>query len=121
MSERVAIVSRGFDDLERVRAYVRSLPRDTVIVSGGACGVDSAAEHEARIQKMPDPVVLYPDWERWGKAAGPIRNRAIVEAADRLVAFWDERSPGTKNAVEQDRGRGIPVLVFTEAPEPARG
>jgi predicted Rossmann fold nucleotide-binding protein DprA/Smf involved in DNA uptake len=46
VGERVAIIgSRDYPDLERVRAYVRRLPTGTVFISGGARGVDSAAEN----------------------------------------------------------------------------
>ena len=42
MAEWVAIVgSRGYRDERAVREYVDSLPDDTVIVTGGARGVDN--------------------------------------------------------------------------------
>lgn len=45
------------------------------------------------------------DWEKHGKAAGPIRNKAMCEwVAARggfLVAFWDGRSPGTAHCIEE--------------------
>lgn len=44
----VAIVgSRDYKDLEAVRRFVRSLPENACVVSGGARGVDQAAEAEA--------------------------------------------------------------------------
>lgn len=40
---------------------------------------------------------LHPaDWERLGKAAGPIRNEEMAEIADALIAFWDGQSRVTK-------------------------
>lgn len=48
MTERVAIVgSRAHPALDLVRAYVRSLPNETIVCSGGAEGVDKAAVQEA--------------------------------------------------------------------------
>lgn len=41
-----------------------------------------------------------PNWEKWGKAAGPIRNEEMVLAADKVVCFWDGTSPGTKSTIE---------------------
>ena len=42
---KVGIVgSRGFSGLEIVRDYVKSLDKDTIIVSGGAKGVDETVE-----------------------------------------------------------------------------
>lgn len=50
MSERVAIVGARDCSPEteaKVREYVRGLPTKTIVVSGGARGVDSVAEDEA--------------------------------------------------------------------------
>lgn len=111
MIEFVAIVgSREFPDEERVRNFVRSLPRETVIVSGGANGVDTWAEDEAR--KLGMTVYVYPaDWKAYGKRAGFIRNVYIVRAAERVVAFWDGRSPGTKSAIEIAQREGKSCMV----------
>jgi hypothetical protein len=49
MGDRVAIVgARKHPNLDFVRAYVRGLPGDVTVVSGGADGVDIAATIEAR-------------------------------------------------------------------------
>lgn len=112
MGERVAIVgSRKFPDLERVRAYVRSLPADTVIVSGGASGVDTEAEMEADMRGIA-VVVYQPLYGSDGKRAPLIRNQRIVDDCDRLVAFWDGKSTGTQHAVGLARKAGKPVEVI---------
>ena len=46
---KIAIVgSRDYQHLDRVRIYVESLSPDTIIVSGGARGVDKTAEITAK-------------------------------------------------------------------------
>lgn len=40
------------------------------------------------------------DWEAHGKRAGFIRNQQIVNYADRVVAFWDGESKGTKSTID---------------------
>lgn len=112
MGKRIAIVgSRDFPNLDQVREYVRSLPRDTIIVSGGARGVDTAAEYEANVQAMQ--TMIFPaDWERYGKSAGYKRNISIVAYADEVVAFWDGKSRGTMHTVEIAREKGIPVKIY---------
>jgi len=35
------------------------------------------------------------DWDKYGKSAGAIRNKQMVNVADYLVAFWDGTSKGT--------------------------
>lgn len=103
--------SRDFPNLDQVREYVRSLPRDTIIVSGGARGVDTAAEYEANVQAMQ--TMIFPaDWERLGKRAGFERNKSIIAYADEVVAFWDGESKGTFHSIELARKKGIPVKVY---------
>lgn len=52
---------------------------------------------------------FHADWEKHGKAAGPIRNRKMVDfvvsQGGVLVAFWDGRSPGTADCVRQFAAR----------------
>lgn len=60
---------------------------DITVVSGKARGADTlgeqyAKEHGYSIQYFPA------DWERYGKAAGYLRNTEMAKNADALVAFW---------------------------------
>ena len=108
---RVAIVgSRDYDALGLVRRYVRSLPKDTVVVSGGAIGVDSVAADEAQKCGLQTTVYL-PNWKTFGKSAGFKRNSQIVNDCDLLVAFWDGVSRGTKDSIDKAAAAGIPVVV----------
>lgn len=96
---RVAIVgSRGYSNLNAVIEYVAQLPTDTVVITGGARGVDLTAEVAARKRGLA-VVVHLADWATYGKAAGQIRNQTVVDDCDKLVAFWDGTSPGTKGAI----------------------
>jgi predicted Rossmann fold nucleotide-binding protein DprA/Smf involved in DNA uptake len=107
---RVAIVgSRGWQDADAIRAYVDSLPNGTTVVSGGALGVDSIAEHAA--DKRGLAVVDVPDYARYGGKAPLVRNEQIVAAADRVVAFWDGKSTGTAHTIGLARKAGKPVDV----------
>ena len=44
-------------------------------------------------------LIFKPDWKRYGKGAGIIRNRHFVENSDIIIAFLDEKSKGTKNTI----------------------
>lgn len=99
---RVAIVgSRDYEKLDQVRAYVAKLPPGTVVVSGGARGVDSVAENAAKEHGLA--TLIFPvtpqEWKKYGKRAGFLRNKQIVENCDRVVAFWDGFSPGTLSTI----------------------
>lgn len=41
------------------------------------------------------------------------RNSAVIEAADELIAFRVNESPGTKDTIEKAHQKDIPVKVFT--------
>lgn len=110
-ADRVAIVgSREWSDLERVRSHVRGLPAGTIVVSGGARGVDTAAEQAARERGL-EVRVHRPDWARHGNAAGVIRNGEIVADCTRVVAFWDGRSRGTFDTLNRAHAAGLPVEI----------
>ena len=110
--ERVAIVgSRSYPLMEAVASYVRRLSSDTMVVSGGAFGVDSVAEFMARKVGL-QVVVFEADWKRYGKAAGMIRSRDVVALADRVMAFWDGKSPGTRGTIDLARLAGKPLVVY---------
>ncbi|MBY0438578.1 MAG: DUF2493 domain-containing protein [Burkholderiales bacterium] len=92
----------------------------TAVISGGASGVDSLGEILAR--ENGKPIERFPvskeEWAQHGKAAGPIRNRRMLEAAEALVAVWDGRSPGTLDMITIARKKGIPVHVITHGAKP---
>jgi hypothetical protein len=85
--------------------------RVTMIIHGMASGVDTIAgnygrDHNLRIVEFPA------DWERYGRAAGPIRNKEMIEYGDELLAFWDGKSKGTGGTIKLARRAGIPVSVI---------
>ena len=75
------------------------LPKEcTEIVSGGAMGVDRYAAHYARKHGLLLKEFL-PEYQKYGRAAPIIRNRAIVDYADSVLAFWDGISRGTQSVI----------------------
>ena len=66
----------------------------TEIVSGTAHGVDTAGEYYAEAADQPVKR-FYPDWDKYGRAAGPIRNKQMAEYADALLLIWDGKSRGS--------------------------
>ena len=83
---KVAIVgTRTYPDLEQVRDFVRQLSPDDIVISGGAKGVDETAEDEARKLGM-EVISVTPEWDKYGRRAGLMRNDIIVGMADSVVA-----------------------------------
>ncbi|WP_429885646.1 DUF2493 domain-containing protein [Geoalkalibacter halelectricus] len=82
----------------------------TAIVSGGARGVDRLGE--AWANRMGVPIHRFaPNWQRYGRGAGPQRNREMADAADGLIALWDGKSKGTAHMIDTARKKGLKVFV----------
>jgi len=109
----VAIVgSREFPHLDWVEHGVSDMAPGTLMVSGNARGVDRTAEKAARRRGDLLVVSLPADWNGpHGKLAGFARNADIVRFADRVVAYWDGKSRGTKHTIDIATQQGKPVLV----------
>jgi len=80
-------------------------PKQDMIVSGGANGIDSLAEQYARAHGI-QPVILPALWDNFGKGAGKIRNSNVVKVAHIIIAFWDQESPGTKDTIDKAKANG---------------
>lgn len=109
----VAIVGgRVFADKTRLYEVMDELALKheiACVVSGGATGADSLGAEWAKDRGIATRVFI-PEWKKHGRKAGILRNGQIVDAADMLVAFWDGKSPGTRNSVQRAEKKGIPVV-----------
>jgi hypothetical protein len=109
---KTAIVgSRGFSGYEAM-ASILSQYQISQVVSGGAKGVDSLAEQWSKENNLPDPIIFLPDWKKYKRAAGFVRNKDIVDAADQVFAFWDGKSQGTLDSIKHAIKTGKPVSVW---------
>ena len=105
MIKRVVIAGcRNYNNYDEAKCYIDFClsnirkENDIVIVSGGASGADAIGERYAeengyRLEKYPA------DWEKYGKSAGPRRNRQMAEICDYVICFWDGKSSGTKSMI----------------------
>jgi hypothetical protein len=108
---------RNYRDKERVWEILdrvcnpenKPLPEGVTIIHGGAWGADWLADHWAvhnlcAIEEYPA------NWEKHGKAAGPIRNLEMLNEAkpDLVVAFPGGR--GTAHMVRIAKEAGVQVI-----------
>lgn len=123
MSEKFKLIvagTRSFNDYELLRSILSTLfmkrrcwtiDWNEEIVSGGAPGADTLAVRYATEADIPFKV--FPaDWKKYGRSAGPRRNRQMAEYADAAIVFWDGESRGTQNMIQQMRELGKPVEVI---------
>lgn len=92
------------EDLE----YLDSLlPEVREVITGGARGADQDGAAWAHRHGIP-VVVFQPNWKRFGRAAGPIRNREMAAIADAVALFPGGR--GTADMLAAARTARLRVL-----------
>ncbi len=107
---KIAVVgSRNLCPSETQLAEV--LSEATEIVSGGAKGVDTRAadyanQHGIRLTEFLPQYALY------GRAAPILRNREIVDYADKIIVFWDGSSKGTRSVIDYAEKVKKPCVVI---------
>jgi len=53
-----------------------------------------------------------PDWDKYRKSAGFIRNQQIIDACTFVLAFWDGKSKGTKDTIDKARKAKKPTFII---------
>lgn len=112
--------SRKWPDPLRVAHELNTLylQHGPFTLTHGACatGADAAAAHwqETAGRDLGCIEIKHPaDWDQFGKRAGPIRNKKMIEAgADLVLAFPLPEGSGTQHTIELARAAGIEVREF---------
>jgi hypothetical protein len=104
--------ARDFDDPEAIEKLIATFSSDTVVIHGCADGADTMAGIFAKRYGLE--VLEFPArWDIHGKAAGPIRNKEMLDDGkpSKIYAFYRNKfiSKGTRNMVMQARKAGIPI------------
>jgi hypothetical protein len=114
---KLAIVgSREFTDYNLLeKTILQKYNNIEAIVSGGAIGTDKLAERFANKHGIPT-IIHKPDWKTYGKSAGYIRNKLIVDDCDEVIAFWLNQSKGTKLTIDiaKEKGKPCEAIVIDE-------
>lgn len=84
------------------------------IVSGGAVGLDACAAEYAKNKGLKLAEFL-PQYNRYGRAAPIVRNKEIVDYADKIIVFWDGESKGTLSVIKYAQKVGkICEIIYCE-------
>lgn len=116
--------SRDYRDPKPIRKAMQALLAEHGIYKfrhGKAKGADNLGEYIARnILRLPDINGYKADWDKHGNAAGPIRNREMLdteiakEGRDNIIviAFPLEQSKGTYDMIKYSRECKVEVRVY---------
>ena len=85
------------------------------IVSGGAAGVDSCAAEYAKRFGLGLTEFL-PNYSLYGRAAPIVRNKEIVDFADKIVVFWDGSSKGSLSVINyaKKKQKNVQIILRKE-------
>lgn len=105
--------SRNFNDYELALKTLNTLLslENFQIVSGHAPGADQLGERFAADNNLN--LVIFPaNWNKYGRSAGPIRNAQMAKYAEggTLVLFWDGKSAGSKNMLENAKKYNLKII-----------
>jgi len=109
--------SRTFVNYDTILGFVKTIPEGSVIIEGEAKGADKLARYAAEECGYEDDRILkFPaDWDKYGRAAGPIRNKQMLTEGEptHVIAFSDDlaNSKGTKNMCSTAIAASVPVFV----------
>ena len=107
---RIAIIgSREFPELNKVEGYLDSL-NNFEIITGGARGVDDIAEQWAKKNNVKCEVIRPVNPTQ--KFSYLLRNVEIITKADKVVAFWDGKSKGTKFVIDYCYARQKELILI---------
>lgn len=112
MTEPLKVIVAGGRDIENDQMVIYFMERGlssllfdrkdkTYEMVNGRCptGVDRIA-YEYGVAMGLTIWSFFPDWDQYGKRAGPIRNEQMAKAADALILIWDGLSTGSNNMKE---------------------
>jgi hypothetical protein len=103
---------RDFSDTVRVYRALDELKRHNVIdavIEGDARGADRIAGYWARKNRI-DNIKFPADWDKDGRAAGPIRNERMLREGKPNLVLAFPGGKGTANMKRLAEQAGVPVV-----------
>lgn len=108
---------RNIKDVQLVEGHLEDMykkyGKPEMLIHGDCCGVDKISGSWA--EKKGISVEKHPaDWKKYGKGAGPIRNREMANRCskeDICVSLWNGTSSGTKDMLSVCEKKGLKTEI----------
>ncbi len=105
---------RNYAKREFMAEVIRGLAPETTVVHGAAPGADTLAGELAKERGLA--VEEHPaDWKKYGRSAGPLRNREMLAAGAELVVAFPGGA-GTGHMLGIAREAGLMIQDFSADP-----
>jgi aspartate aminotransferase-like enzyme len=111
--------SRYYKNYRKILSFLTRMKQkhsEVIVVEGGARGADTLARKAC--EKLNIKCKEYnANWEKYGRAAGPIRNQQMLDDNDdiEIVAIFHEelnKSKGTKDMLKRARKANKEIVKF---------
>lgn len=104
---------RDYGNITHVAQVLCALHRERgidVVIQGGAAGADQIAREWAKHNGV-NSITYAAEWDKHGRAAGPMRNQAMLEreTPDLVIAFPGAR--GTADMIRRAKAAGVEVEI----------
>ena len=107
---------RNYTDREAIYSLLDALHNQTTIstiINGGCTGADALAASWGR-SRLVHVETYFADWTNHGRAAGPIRNRRMIQEGKPDMAILFPGGHGTLDMARQLRSNNVPTQVVQE-------
>lgn len=102
---------RNYNLTDRDKSHLDALILSIECVVSGGCPTGVDRDAEAWAEALGIPVARFPaDWQKHGRAAGPIRNREMAEYADAIAVFPGGK--GTESMVKEAKLARLQIYDF---------
>lgn len=102
---------RNYNNNQELKSLIDRFENIEIIIHGAATGADTLAGQIAR-EKGIEEISFPANWEKYGRAAGGIRNKQMLDEGkpDAILAVKGGR--GTTNMINQALKAGVKVYNF---------
>lgn len=103
---------REYADRKRMASVLLDL-KPSLVIHGKCRGADTLAGDWAKVRGIP--VQEFPaDWNKFGRAAGPMRNQQMLDEGQPDVCVGFPGGKGTLNMANLARAAGVKVIMVED-------